>query len=530
MDAACLIERRELSPVALTQALLDRADALDPQLNVFLLRTADQALAQAREAERDIAAGRRRGPLHGIPFALKDIFCTAGIRTTGQSRICLDASPAEDAAAVTKLYEAGSVLLGKLATHEFAHGGPSFDLAWPPARNPWNTGHFTGGSSSGSGAAVAAGLTPAALGTDTGGSIRLPAALCGIVGLKPTYGLVSRRGIYPNSFTFDHAGPMTWTVADCALVLQAIAGYDEQDPGSADHPAPDYAAALGEDLRGVRIGMPRHFHETDIKTDPAVVEVFDAALDVLRRLGAVIEDIRLRPAKQYSDVKIAIAESELFSVHASALRETPGTFGDDFLGRVLGAALISGADYVDAQRERRQMLTEFRAIWQRYDAVATPTTPAPAPKLGQWRTASFWQRATFTTPWNVSAGPALSQCMGFSPAGLPLGLQIAGRPFNDAAVLRIGHAYERATGWRARRPALRPGAPQPALPPVPEPRSDLDAAGRGAVAEACRRAGLRLDERQFEMACVAAPYVEAMTARLRRTRGFADEPANTFRT
>jgi aspartyl-tRNA(Asn)/glutamyl-tRNA(Gln) amidotransferase subunit A len=420
------------------------------------------------------------------------------------------------------------MLLGKLATHEFAHGGPSFDLAWPPARNPWNTGHFTGGSSSGSGAAVAAGLTPAALGSDTGGSIRLPAALCGIAGLKPTYGLVSRRGVYPNSFTFDHVGPMAWSVADCAAILAAIAGHDPDDPASADRPVPDYAAALGGDLRGLRIGVVRHFHETDIDTDPEVIAALEEALAMLRSLGAVIEDVRLRPVKQYSDVKITIAESELFNVHAAAFRTRPGDFGDDFLGRALGAVLISGADYMEAQRERRQMLAELRPVWQRYDALVTPTAPAPAPELGRWRTVNFWQKASFTTPWNVLAGPALSQCMGFSVAGLPLGLQIAGRPFDDATVLRIGHAYEQATGWRDRRPALRPGAVPPPLPSVPEPVSDLAADGRAAVAQACRRAGLTLTDRQFEMACVAAPYVEAMTLRLRRPRAFGDEPASTF--
>ncbi len=527
-QAARLIERKQLSPVELTQALLDRAEALDPQLNAYLLLTADQALAQARAMEAEIAAGRYRGALHGIPFALKDIFSTAGIRTTGQSRICADAVPTQDAAAVTRLYEAGGILLGKLATHEFAHGGPSFDLAWPPARNPWNTGHFTGGSSSGSGAAVAAGLTPAALGTDTGGSIRLPAALCGIVGLKPTYGLVSRRGVYPNSFTFDHAGPMAWTVEDAALLLQAIAGHDPEDPASADRPVPDYHAALQDGLAGVRIGVVRHFHETDIDTDPEVVAAFEAALAVLRSLGASVEDVRLRPAKQYSDVKITIAESELFNIHAANFRSRPGDFGEDFLGRALGAVLISGSDYMDAQRERRSMLAELRPVWQRYNALVTPTAPAPAPPFGAWRTVNFLQKASFTTPWNVSGGPALSQCMGFSTAGLPLALQIAGRPFDDATVLGIGHAYERATGWRARRPNLVPGAAAPPLPPVPDPASDLGADERAAVAQACRRAGLTLTERQFEMACVAAPYVAAMVSRLRRARPFGDEPANIF--
>ena len=517
-----------LSPVELTRAFLDRVQSFDPQLNAFLLLTADRALAQAREAEADMSAGRHRGALHGLPFALKDIFSTAGIRTTGHSRVRAGCVPTHDAHAVTRLNEAGGVLLGKLATHEFAHGGPSFDLPWPPARNPWNTGHFTGGSSSGSGAAVAAGLTPAALGTDTGGSIRLPAALCGIAGLKPTYGLVSRRGVIPNSFTFDNAGPMAWTVADCAAMLAVIAGHDPDDPASADRPVPDYLGALSPDLRGLRIGVVRHFHETDIDTAPEVVSAFEAALDVLRSLGAAIEDVRLRPAKQYSDVKITIAESELFNVHAAALRTRPGDFGEDFLGRVLGAVLISGADYMDAQRERRRMLTELRPVWQRCNALVTPTAPGPAPAFGQWRTVHFLQKASFTTPWNVSGGPALSQCMGFSDAGLPLALQVAGRPFDDATVLRIGHAYERATGWRERRPALQPGAVPSPLPAAPDPVSDLGDAARAAVAQACRRAGLTLTERQFEMACVAAPHVEAMTARLRRPRAFGEEPANTF--
>ena len=220
-EAARLIERRQLSPVALTRAFLDRIAAIDPQLNAYLLVTADQALDQARIAEAEIMAGKYRGPMHGIPFALKDIYCTAGIRTTSHSRTRANYVPDFDATTVTKLQQAGAILLGKLATHEFAHGGPSFDLPWPPARNPWNRDHFTGGSSSGSGAGVAAGLMMGALGSDTGGSIRNPAALCGLVGLKPTYGLVSRFGVYTNSFSYDHAGPMTWSVEDCAIMLQS---------------------------------------------------------------------------------------------------------------------------------------------------------------------------------------------------------------------------------------------------------------------------------------------------------------------
>ena len=527
VEAATLIQARRLSPVELTDALLDRIAALNPVLDAFLTVTADRARATATAAETEITAGRHRGPLHGIPFALKDIFATAGIRTTGHSRICADTVPTEDAAAVTRLDHAGAVLLGKLATHEFAHGGPSFDLAWPPARNPWSPGHITGGSSSGSGAAVAAGLTPAALGTDTGGSIRLPAALCGIAGLKPTYGLVSRRGIYPNSFSFDHAGPMARTTEDCAILLQAIAGHDPADPASANHPIPDYRAALAEHLAGLRIGVVRHFHEEDITTTPETILAFEEALDTLRSLGATIDTIRLRPAKQYSDVKITIAESELFEVHADALRNRPGDFGEDFLGRALGAVLISGSDYVAAQRERRAMLEEFAAVWTRYDALLTPTTPGPAPAFGAWRTELFWQKASFTAPFNVSAGPALSVCMGFEN-GLPLALQIAGRPFDDATVLRIGHAYERATAWRSRRPAITPTTPVPPLPAPPNPLNTLDEGERAGVFDAIRRAGLNLNGRQFDLVCTAAPHVAAMLARIRRPRPFGEEPANTL--
>src|SRR5215472_14163958 len=350
-EAAQLIERKELSPVELTTALLRRTEALDPQLNAYLLLTAERALDRARRAEQEIVAGHYRGPMHGIPFALKDIYSTAGIRTTGHSRICLDAVPSEDATTVGKLYEVGAVLTGKLATHEFAHGGPSFDLPWPPARNPWNRAHFTGGSSSGSGTAVAAGFVPGALGSDTGGSIRGPAAFCGVVGLKPTYGLVSRYGIYANSFSFDHAGPMTWTVEDCAIMLQAIAGYDPKDPASANRPMPDYRGALTGDIRGLRIGIVRHLYEDDITVAPEVRVAVEEAYAVFRSLGATLEHVRIRPAADYYAVKITIAESEQYAIHEEKLRTRPGDFGADFLGRALPAVLYSGTDYVQAQRE-----------------------------------------------------------------------------------------------------------------------------------------------------------------------------------
>jgi aspartyl-tRNA(Asn)/glutamyl-tRNA(Gln) amidotransferase subunit A len=529
-EVSRLIEQKKLSPVELTTALIRRTQAIDPQLNTYLLLTAERALDQARQAEREIAAGHYRGPMHGIPFGLKDIYSTAGVRTTGHSRICLDTVPTADATTVKKLYEAGAVLTGKLATHEFAHGGPSFDLPWPPARNPWNREHFTGGSSSGSGAAVAAGLVPAALGSDTGGSIRGPAALCGIVGLKPTYGLVSRHGVYTNSFSFDHAGPMTWTVEDCAIMLQAIAGYDAKDPASAVRPVPDYRAALTGDIKGLRIGVVCHLHQDDCAVTPEVSAALEQALKVFSLLGATLGEVRLRPALDYYDVKITIAESELLAVHEHALRTRPGDFGEDFLGRVLPAVLINGRDYIQAQRERRRMLAEMAPVYANYDVLVTATAGGPAPSLGTWHTIEFWRRASLTTPFKVTGGPALAQCIGFSSNGLPLSMQIAGRPFDDATVLRIAHAYEKATSWRAKRPELDPAAEfSTALPPVPDPEpAEIDAATRDRVAIACRAAGLALSDRQFEMTCAAAPYVIAMTGRLYRERAYGEEPATVF--
>src|SRR5215472_1028314 len=529
-EAGRLIERTELSPVELTNALIRRAEALDPQINAYLLLTAERTLDYAHCAEREIMAGTYRGPMHGIPFGLKDIYATAGIRTTGHSRVRFDAVPAADATTVGKLYAAGAILTGKLATHEFAHGGPSFDLPWPPARNPWNREHFTGGSSSGSGAAVAAGLVPAALGSDTGGSIRGPAALCGIVGLKPTYGLVSRCGVYANSYSFDHAGPMTWTVEDCAILLQTIAGHDPADAASATRAVPEYRAALTGDIRGLHIGVVRHLHEDDCPASAEVRAALEAAFAVLRSLGATLGEARLRPAQDYFDVKVTIAESELLAVHEQALRTRPGDFGEDFLGRVLPAVLIGARDYVQAQRERRRMVAEMAPVYADFDVLLTATAGAPAPRLDSWRTIEFWKRASLTTPFNVTGGPALAQCIGFASNGLPLSMQVVGRPFDDATVLRVAHAYEKATPWRERRPQLDPHAEfSTALPPVPDPvPAEIDAATRDRVATACRAAGLTLSQPQFEMACAAAPYVIAMTGRLYHDRAYTEEPANVF--
>src|SRR5499426_1132013 len=289
-----LVAARKLSPVELTDALIARIERFDGETRAFITPTFELARRQAREAEAEIVARKSRGALHGIPFALKDIYDTKGILTSGHSRVFIDRIPAEDATTTRKLHEAGAVLLGKLATHEMAHAGPSFDLPWPPARNPWNLERFTGGSSSGSGAAVAAGLVPLALGSDTGGSIRGPASHCGVVGLMPTFGLVSRAGVITNSYTFDHCGPLARSVEDCAIVMQAIAGFDPRDAGSIKRDIPDYRAALRQDLKGLRIGVLRHNWEEDLPASEDVRKAMEEALHVLKSLGAELEDCHVR--------------------------------------------------------------------------------------------------------------------------------------------------------------------------------------------------------------------------------------------
>src|SRR5262245_18771168 len=466
IELSDLIAARKLSPVELVSALIQRIEAYDAQVHAFITPTFDLARRQAREAESEIAKGHSRGSLHGIPFALKDIYDTRGILTSGHSRVFIDRIPAEDATTTRKLYEAGAVLLGKLATHEMAHAGPSFDLPWPPARNPWNLAHFTGGSSSGSGAAVAAGMVPVALGSDTGGSIRGPASLCGVVGLMPTFGLVSRAGVITNSYTFDHCGPLGRSVGDCALVLQALGGSDAKDGGSAARSVPRYRDALGRDLRGLRIGVLRHHWEEDIPASEDVRAAMDTALDVLRRLGAELEECRVRPLASYFDVKIIIAESEIFAVHQPALIARPAEFGADFRSRVLPSVLFTAHDYVQATREHRRMMVEMEPLYQRFDAFVTAGM-GEAPRIDDYRSVSFWQKPSLLTAWNVTGQPVLALPCGFGRHGLPLGLQIVGRPFGEEAILRIGHAYEQATEGHARRPALVPGAEAPAVAPPP---------------------------------------------------------------
>ena len=452
-EAARLIAARKLSPVELTETYLARIEALDDQLDSFVTITGDRARREARAAEAEILSSGPRSKLHGIPYCLKDIFDTAGIRTTAQSKLLADNVPVADSFCQAKLAEAGGVLLGKNATWEFAHGGPSWDVLFPPARNPWNTDHSPAGSSSGSGAAVAAGFAPATMGTDTGGSIRGPAAACGIAGLKPTYGRVSRRGVIPNCFSHDHAGPLAWTTEDVALLMQIVAGHDPLDPGSADMPVPDYAAALTGDVSGLVIGVPWRWLEEELPLKAPTRTAFDAALAVYKALGAEIREVSLPSLKAYEDAKKIIAIVELFSIHEQDLRTRPELFGASLRYRIIAGGLVRAEEYVQAMRARTDLARAMQAVMATVDVVMLPTGE-PAGLLEPVPPQTLFTRSSYMTAFNVGGNPALSICSGFNDAGLPFSLQIVGRLFDEATVLRVGDAYERATPWRERRPAL----------------------------------------------------------------------------
>src|SRR5580765_1528346 len=342
-EAARLIEKKELSPVELVDSRLDRIARLDGRLNSFIRVLAEEARRDARAAEAEIAAGKYRGPLHGIPIGLKDIYETAGVATTGHSKIMQGHVPKADGFAVTRLRDAGAIVMGKLATHEFALGGPSFDLPWPPARNPWDTGRFTGGSSSGTGASVAAGLVLGGTGSDTGGSIRGPAAYCGIAGIKPTYGLISRAGILPLGFSLDHAGPMAWTAEDCAILLQAMAAHDPADPASADVQIPDYRAALQGSVKGLRIGVIRHFYERDNEANAATRQAIDAAARKYAELGCSVRDVTVSPLEQWSACGVTIMLCESYAIHEDNLKRRFTDYGEIFRDRMALAGLITAA-------------------------------------------------------------------------------------------------------------------------------------------------------------------------------------------
>jgi len=453
-EAAKLIAAKKLSPVELTKACFDRVRKLDGTLHAFILPTEERAMKEAAAAEAAIMKSGPRGRLHGIPIGLKDIVDTAGIPTTCQSRLLEGNVPDADATCAALLAEAGTVMMGKLTTHEFADGGPSFDLPAPPARNPWNTGHFTAGSSSGTGAAVAAGMILGGIGTDTGGSIRGPAALCGIAGIKPTYGLVSRAGVAPAAFSLDHIGPMAWTAEDCAIMLQALAGHDPKDPASAKRPVPDYTAALGSGLKGMRVGVIRHFHETDHVVAEATQRGIDTALTVFRDLGAAVSDVTLSPLQDWHACGSLISITERAAAYEEWARTRLGEFGERVQRRLMLGAFVSGVDYVQAVRRRRELRAELQAAMKGLDVVITAGAPGEAPKLDAIPRWDLFDKPNFTMPFNVSGYPAMCVCAGFGQGGLPVSLQIVGKPFAEAAVFRVADGFEKATDFRSKRPAL----------------------------------------------------------------------------
>jgi aspartyl-tRNA(Asn)/glutamyl-tRNA(Gln) amidotransferase subunit A len=453
-EAARQIAARRLSPVELTRACLDRVHALDNRLHAFVHLTQERALAEARAAERAIMAGGPKGPLHGIPIGLKDIVDTKGIPTTCQSNILADNVPETDAACAEKLAAAGTILMGKTTTHEFADGGPSFDLPRPPARNPWDTDHFTAGSSSGTGAGVAAGLILGGIGTDTGGSIRGPAALCGIAGIKPTYGLVSRAGVAPAAFSLDHIGPMAWTAEDCALMLQALAGHDPRDPASASRPIPDYTASLGSGIKGLRIGVIHHFHEVDYQVSVGTRRGIDQAIATLRDLGAEVTEVQLSPLQDWMACGSLISIVERAAAYEEWSRTRLGDFGERVRRRLMLGAFVSGVDYVQAIRRRRELRAELQAAMNGLDAVLTASQPSEAPMIDALPKWDVFELPSFTMPFNVAGYPAISICSGFGAGGLPVAIQLVGKPFQEPTVLRIADAFEKATPHRSRRPAM----------------------------------------------------------------------------
>ena len=442
--------KRELSPVEVARALLARIEKLDPALHAFVTLTPDRALADARAAEDALRRGDER-PLLGIPVGHKDIYLTKGIRTTGGSALFADWVPDSDSTVGRRWQDAGTVLLGKLITHEFAFGLQFPGHRFQPARNPWNLEHIPGGSSSGSGAALAAGLLHGATGSDTGGSIRGPAAFCGITGLKPTYGRVSRAGVMTLSWTLDHTGPMARTVEDCAYLLQAIAGHDAADPASSTRPVDDYVGALDGNVRGLRIGVPRNYFFEDADTDN--VRAFEDALGTLRKLGADVRDLQI-PAFNLSRSFMLIMLSEAFAYHEQDLRLHPELYGEMLRERLLTGALVTGPEYVQAQRVRMQICADVAEVMKTVDVLATPTTPKTAPTFKTMYDPELAFPRTNMPPFNLTGQPTLALPCGLSASGLLLSLQLSGRAFEEATVLRLGHAYQRATDWHTRRPPV----------------------------------------------------------------------------
>ncbi len=448
------IRSRDLSPVELIEHVLERIDTLAPTLNAFLTVTAEAALEQARVAEDEIGAGYYRGPMHGIPYGLKDLIDVAGLRTTCHSKILADNVAIRDAGVVTYLRESGAILIGKLAMHEFGVGGPAFDLPWPPARNPWNTSLHPGGSSSGAATAIASGMLPAAIGSDTGGSVRNPATCCGIVGMKPTYGAVSRSGVMPLSFSLDHVGPLTRTVEDNAIVYQWVAGYDEADPTSRHVPVGDCLMDLRKGIKGLRIGVIEHFYTEDAAANEEMNAGIDDAIQTLSRLGANLRTARLSPLSHWIACGRTIQQSESYTVHERWLKQRPEDYCEISRRKLLAGAFIRAEEYIKALQARRVLCAEFDELMQQFDAVITLSGLELPCQIDRPEDIGRTYERHARMPFNITGTPAIAVPTGFSREGIPLGMQIAGRAFDEATVYRAAWAYCEATGWTSRVPPL----------------------------------------------------------------------------
>jgi aspartyl-tRNA(Asn)/glutamyl-tRNA(Gln) amidotransferase subunit A len=459
LDLAELIRTRQISPVEATERVLERTASLNESLNAFITVLGEEALQDAWKAEREILAGHYCGPLHGIPLSVKDLFATKGIRTTAGSRVLAQHRPDADATVVTRLREAGAVLIGKTNMLEFAYAAVHPDYG--PALNPWDPTRSSSGSSSGSAVAVAAGMGYGSIGSDTGGSIRIPAAYCGIVGLKPTYGRVSRHGGIPVSWSADHFGPMTRTVADAAALLGPIAGHDPRDPTSADVPVPNYVGTIDAGIAGRRIGITDAYLRQHV--DPTVQEPVARALKTLERLGATIEEVALPPPSETVPALLAILMPEATAFHLPWLRSQPDSYSQAVRERLELGAVTPAVSYLQAQQARRRIVDEFLAAMKRVDLLVTPTAPTAATPLeGDLTTGDaaapevLAALINFTGPFDLTGFPAISVPCGFTESGLPVGLQLVARPWEESMLLAAAHAYEQETDWHHRLPPAIP--------------------------------------------------------------------------
>lgn len=454
-EAATLVKQKKISPVELTQASLSRIEALNPLLNAFITVTGESALEEARRAESEVQRGAWRGPLHGIPIALKDLFDTAGVRTTAASALFKDRVPKDDAEVVRRLKAAGAVLVGKTNMHEFAYGGTSVATYFGAVHNPWKPDYIAGGSSGGSAAAVAAELCYGALGSDTAGSIRQPSCYCGIVGLKPTYGLVSNRGVIPLSWSLDHAGPMTRTAADAALMLQVIAGYDPNETTSVQMNVPDYAAPLDTRHSTLRVGVARDFFFASL--DPEIETALSKALTIFGKLTGGLHDVAVSASTQ-ERLRATVRAAEAYAYHAESVAKSPELYQPETLARIRAGAGITTSAYIQARRELAQIRRASGQIFQAVDAIITPTTVIPPPAIAEFSadvsTSIDKQTPTLhnTSPFDVFGWPTISIPCGFTGTGLPIGLQISGPLGGETVVFQLARAYEQATDWHTRRP------------------------------------------------------------------------------